>query len=164
MHAVRETLRRWFDDRLRRWREAGEPLDPGAFAECLRELGLPEDEIATARRGSEADIRRMMTRFGLDPGIVPAAFLGALRDAERVCAHCLEVRRCHRFFRGEEPRDAARLFCPNAELFDRLAAHLRATASGDAPPDRAHGRTPPSSVRDTDRGVGGAGGRDGRSP
>ncbi len=139
MSAVRETLRRWFDDRLRRWREAGEPLDPGAFAECLRELGLPEDEIVTARRGSEADIRRMMARFGLDPDAVPAAFLGALRDAERVCAHCLEVRRCHRFFRGEEPRDAARLFCPNAELFDRLAAHLRDEDAAPGAPRRTDG-------------------------
>lgn len=138
MPDVSEALRRWLIERLRRWREAGEPLDPEAFGACLRELGVPEDEILTARRGSEADIRRMMARFGLDPARIPLAFLGALRDAERVCGHCLAVRRCHRFLAAEEPRDAARLFCPNAELFDRLAAELRPPQALDfQPPEEA---------------------------
>lgn len=120
-----EALRGWLRERLRRWREAGEPLDPEAFGACLRELGVPEDEIATAREGGADDIRRMMARFGIEPQEVPEAFLAALRDAERVCAHCLAVRRCHRFLAAAEPRDAARLFCPNAALFDEIARALR---------------------------------------
>ena len=123
-------LRTWLYERLARWREAGEPLDPEAFDACLRELGVPEGEIATARSGSTADIRRMMARFGIDPDEVPEAFLGALRDAERACAHCLAVRRCHRFLEAAEPRDAARLFCPNAALFDEIARRLGDSGEG----------------------------------
>lgn len=118
------TFRDWLRERLGRWYRTGEPLDPEALGACLRELGLPEDEVETARRGSEEDIRRMLARFGVDPDEVPPRFLAALRDAERVCAHCLAVRRCHRFLAAAEPRDSARLFCPNAALFDEIARVL----------------------------------------
>lgn len=128
----------WFErlvERLRVWR--GRRLDgeeEAAVAASLAELGLSEADLATARAGSEADIRRMMARFGIDPERVPAGFLGALRDAERVCAHCLEVGRCHRHLERPAGRDAARLFCPNAGLFDQIAAALRREA-GDPDPE-----------------------------
>lgn len=118
------SLRRWLRERLHLWQRTGEPLDPEALDACLRELGLPEDEMETARSGGEEDIRRMLARFGIDPEEVPPRFLAALRDAERVCAHCLAVRRCHRFLAAAEPRDSARLFCPNAALFDEIARAL----------------------------------------
>lgn len=119
----------WFGrlvERLRVWRgRALGPEEEAAVAASLAELGLSDADIATARSGSEEDIRRMMERFGIDPERVPVRFLGALRDAERVCAHCLEVGRCHRYLERPAGRDAARIFCPNAGLFDQIAAELR---------------------------------------
>ncbi len=99
--------------------------EPEALGEALREAGLGEEDLATAREGSEEDLRRMMARFGLDPDHVPAAFVEALRDAERVCAHCLQVGRCHRYLAAEAPADDPHAFCPNAEFFDQMVAALR---------------------------------------
>ncbi len=126
----------WFRrivERLRRWqrRHTG-PEEDAAIARSLVELGLSEADIASARAGSEDDIRRMMARFGIDPALVPPQYLAALRDAGRVCAHCLEAGRCHRFFARPEGRDAARLFCPNAGLFDRIAAEIAGRRSDPA--------------------------------
>lgn len=111
--------------RLRAWQaKVTRPAEPEAVAGSLAELGLSEADVATARSGSETDMRRMMRRFGIDPARVPPHLLGALRDAERVCAHCLEAGRCRRYLERPQGRDAARLFCPNAGLFDWIAAEL----------------------------------------
>lgn len=112
------SLRSW----LQEWRSNEEAA---AVAQGIAALGLSAAEMASARSGSEEDIQRMLQRFGLDPASVPQAYLAALRDAERVCAHCLVVRRCQRFLAAPEGRDAARLFCPNAALFDQITAAVR---------------------------------------
>jgi len=110
---------------LRRWqRRHARPGEDAAIARGLAELGPSGADIGAARAGSEDDIRRMMAHFGIDPARVPPPYLAAVRDAERVCGQCLEAGRCHRFFAGPEGCDAARLFCPNAALFDRIAAEL----------------------------------------
>ncbi len=115
--------------RLSRWRTEAEAEDPTALEQSLRELGLDPLEMATARAGSEQDLRRMMQRFGIDPDALPASWLASLRDAERACAHCLEVGRCRRFFASDDSRKVAHGFCPNAEIFEAMAERLR--GSGD---------------------------------
>lgn len=114
--------------RLARWRTETGAEDPGAFEQSLRELGLDPLETTTAREHSELELQRMMQRFGIDPEALPAGWLASLRDAERACAHCLEVGRCRRFLAGDEGPEAARSFCPNAEIFEEMAEQLWATA------------------------------------
>jgi hypothetical protein len=48
-----------------------------------------------------------------------------LRDAERVCACCETLQRCHAWLAGRRDQDSPRLFCPNAETLDQLAAAER---------------------------------------
>ncbi|GBD44410.1 hypothetical protein HRbin40_01899 [bacterium HR40] len=92
------------------------------LAACLAEIGLSASDVATARARSEREHEAMMRRFGIHRRLVPRAFLGALRDAERVCAHCLAVRRCRRFLaHPDAPAVGARAFCPNAALFAQIA-------------------------------------------
>ncbi len=114
--------------RLSRWRSGTPTEDPEAVARSLGELGLDPFDMRTAREGSEGDLRRMMLRFGLDPDSLPTGWLASLRDAERACAHCLEVGRCRRFFASDEGPEAARNFCPNAEIFEDMAERLRKSA------------------------------------
>jgi hypothetical protein len=75
----------------------------------------------SARDQVHHDMLRMMWYFSADPGQVPPRFWGALRDAEQVCAHCLVVGRCQRWFRGRLSDDAPRSFCANAELYEEIA-------------------------------------------
>ncbi|HFA60000.1 MAG TPA: hypothetical protein ENJ83_04845 [Rhodospirillales bacterium] len=114
--------------RLARWRTEEGTEEPLAVEQSLRELALDPIETTSARGDSELELRRMMRRFGIDADTLPAGWLAGLRDAERTCAHCLEVGRCRRFLAGDEGPEAARCFCPNAEVFDEMAAQLRSSA------------------------------------
>ncbi len=115
--------------RLSRWRTGTVTEDPAALARSLRELALDPVDLRRAREGSERDLHRMMQRFGLDPDSLPTGWLASLRDAERACAQCLEVGRCRRFFASDEGPEAARNFCPNAEIFEDMAERLRKSAA-----------------------------------
>jgi hypothetical protein len=75
----------------------------------------------SARDQVHHDMLRMMWYFSADPGQVAPRFWGALRDAEQVCAHCLVVGRCQRWFHGRLSDDDPRSFCPNAELYEEIA-------------------------------------------
>jgi hypothetical protein len=44
-----------------------------------------------------------------------------LRDAERACAQCLNVRRCRRWLAEQGETGAPALFCPNAVVFEQIA-------------------------------------------
>jgi hypothetical protein len=52
---------------------------------------------------------------------------GAMRGAERVCACCRTVERCHAWQRDGDGSDCPRPFCPNAELLDEVALAQRRT-------------------------------------
>lgn len=95
----------------------------------LRDVHLTREDLRGARADSPADMRRMMERFGIEANRVPAVYLGALRDAERVCAQCTAARRCHRWFEGDSTADAPRLFCPNASLFQEIFLSRAANAN-----------------------------------
>ncbi len=108
--------------------------DPWALERGLLELGLELRDVATARPSSEEDLGRMMRSCGLSPEEVPPSHLAALRDGERVCAHCRAVRRCRRYL-AAGVRDGPPAFCPNAELFRML----RRIAHDTPPPPPASG-------------------------
>ena len=84
----------------------------------------------SARDQVHHDMLRMMWYFSVDPGQVPPRFRDALRDAEQVCAHCLVVGRCQHWFHGRLSDDAPRSFCPNAELYEEIAASQRQASDG----------------------------------
>ena len=68
---------------------------------------------------------KLLEHFEVDLERVLPKYWGALRDAERVCAHCRNVKRCRVWLAGGFGKDAPRVFCPNAELFDEISAACR---------------------------------------
>jgi hypothetical protein len=74
---------------------------------------------------SDRDLVAMAGHFGASLGKMPPDWLPVLRDAERVCACCETLQRCHAWLAGHRDQDSPRLFCPNAETLDQLAAAER---------------------------------------
>jgi hypothetical protein len=112
----------------------GSALDEREGRRMLREVGLDPAEVASARADSLADQARMLRHAGLDADAMPARFWGALRDAERVCAHCRAAGRCHQWQTATHA-DAPRLFCPNMPLFDEIRAALQGQGGPAVPAD-----------------------------
>lgn len=111
------------DSRLR-WLARG-PLEPG-----LGKLGPSSVDFRLDRPGASADFQRMARYFGVDLTRASPRFRPALRDAERVCAHCREVGRCRRWFSRGRETDTPRLFCPNARVFEAIVTP-KADRSGE---------------------------------
>lgn len=63
----------------------------------------------------------MMARFHLDRAAACESSWPELREADGFCADCPNVRRCVRLLKWGLRKDEARLFCPNAALYDRIA-------------------------------------------
>ena len=122
---LRIRLRRWAAG----WREARmrrrelRDIDPGVLGRSLREASMSSVDLRLARFGARAEFEQMAQHFGVDPARVPPHLLAPLRDAERVCGFCQDVRRCRRWIAQEAATDAPRLFCPNAQLLDEIASN-----------------------------------------
>jgi hypothetical protein len=104
-------------------------VDEAELGRMLGEAGLAGSPTVT-NPASLHDQAAMQTYFGVDPATAPAAFQGALRDAERVCACCQTAQRCHDWLEAGRTDDSPRLFCPNAELLEEVAAAQRRTGRG----------------------------------
>jgi hypothetical protein len=111
------------------WRErlnsilgAGPGLDAYEVSRMYAGTGLAGVPMPRTNPSSEQDAARMGAHFGADLAQVRPDWLGVVRDAERVCACCETVERCHAWFASGRDKDSPRLFCPNAETFDQLAA------------------------------------------
>ena len=89
------------------------------------DAGMPGGAPTRTNPNSDRDATRMAAHFGADLDAAPPNWLGAVRDVERTCACCTTVERCHRWFAEQAGNDSPRLFCPNAETFDLLAAEQR---------------------------------------
>jgi hypothetical protein len=113
---VIQAARRWGQPRATEARHQ-QPLEHV----CKRRRAEAVLSGVSARDQVHHDMLRMMWHFSADPGRVPPRFRDALRAAEQVCADCLVVARCHRWFRGRLSSDTPRLFCPNAELYEDIA-------------------------------------------
>lgn len=98
---------------------------------CLSEAGISRTELfsrSQTKSGYLQRMTRMMRHFRVDRDGVRPRYQGALREAERVCAHCMNVGRCKRWLEWGRSNDAPRVFCPNAELWDEIAAQQQKPA------------------------------------
>ena len=118
--AVSQTAMRWWQA-WRRQARSDEPFED-LSSRRLADAVLARADVVSARDQVHYDMLRMMWYFSINPGQVPTQFWGALREAEQVCAHCLMVGRCQHWFHGRLSDDAPRSFCPNAELYEEIAA------------------------------------------
>ncbi len=122
------TLVRWNTDkplRRRLSRTSDQALD-----RALSAARMERGDLFTPFKGNARHRKRlaaMMTRFGVDRALAAEVHWPALREADSLCADCPNVRRCARLLRWGVRDDAARVFCPNAALFDEIA---RAGRSG----------------------------------
>jgi hypothetical protein len=121
--SVRGALARWWRGWRRQAQDERLPSDPTVRA--VAEAALARADPASARAVVHDDMSRMMRHFGIELAEVPQQFWGRLSNAERVCAQCASIGRCQRWSYRQPSQDAPRLFCPNAELFDEIAASQR---------------------------------------
>ena len=95
---------------------------------ALHDLGLTRRDLFTISNRNPDHRNRMaklLEHFEVDPERALPRYWGALKDAERVCAHCRNVKKCRAWFAWRLCKDAPRVFCPNAELFDEISAACR---------------------------------------
>lgn len=112
---------------MRWWRARHEQTADDQPPEVISDHGLADAVLAradpvSARDQVDRDMLRMMRDFSVDSAHIPPRFWGVLRNAEQICARCLMVGRCQRWFHGRASDDAPRSFCPNAELYEEIAA------------------------------------------
>ena len=74
-------------------------------------------------------LTRMLAHFGLDGEQLVRCHWAALREADRACASCANVRKCRHWFDWGRRNNAPRIFCPNAALFDELARKRKSCAT-----------------------------------
>jgi hypothetical protein len=96
-------------------------LGAGRIDPSSREVESPSLDFRAARPGSRPEFQQMAQRYGVDLARAPLDLHGAVRDAERICLHCQDVRRCRRWL-ARQTVDDPRLFCANAPLFKLIAA------------------------------------------
>lgn len=129
---VAQAAMRWWQARHGQAR-ADKPPEKTSDHE-LADAILCRADVVSARDQVHRDMLRMMQYFSVDSAHIPPRFWGVLRDAEQMCARCLVVGRCQRWFHGRASEDAPRSFCPNAELYEEIAAsQQRASDSSKSP-------------------------------
>jgi hypothetical protein len=109
--------------RRARWSQADDKrLASDPSVQALAEAVLARADAASARVAARGDMSCMMRHFGIEPDQIPPQFRDRLRDAQRTCAQCVTIGRCQHWTYRQPTEDAPRRFCPNAELFDEIAA------------------------------------------
>src|SRR5918995_6887993 len=98
----RRLVAAWRKSRMRLW-----VLSAGESERSSSVVGLASLDFRLARR---PEFEQMAQRLGVDLARVPLGVRGALRDAERVCARCQDVRRCRRWLAREANVGSAPLF------------------------------------------------------
>ena len=91
---------------------------------ALAAAGMKRSDLFTPFRGNARHRKRlaaMMAHLQVDRDLAVEAFWPQLREADTHCADCPKVRRCMRLLKWGGRNDAARVFCPNAALFDEIA-------------------------------------------
>ena len=118
-------------------RRADNDRPPKEFVDhTVADAVLSRADLDSARAQVRSDMSRMMRHFGGDPVRIAPSFAAAVRDAERICANCVLVGRCRRWFQRHPTDDAPRRFCPNAKLYEDIAiSQKRAHQLNDAPND-----------------------------
>lgn len=123
---LRQGLRSWIAERRLRGKIAD--LSEQKLDRALHDLGLIRRDLFTISKRNPDRRNRMakvLEHFEVDPERVLPKFWGALKEAERVCAHCRKLKRCRVWLAWGLAKNAPRVFCPNAELFDEISAACR---------------------------------------
>ena len=119
---VRRSLRRWWA--AQRLSTELACLSDRELNRLLAEVGLGRGDLFSGKLDAPRDRRRMgkmLAHFGVDPHEATPRYWDALKDAERVCTHCTQKRRCDRWHDWGVRNNAPFVFCPNARLFDEVA-------------------------------------------
>ncbi len=123
---LKQALRTWMAERRLRGEIAD--LSEPELDRALHDLDLTRRDLFTISKRNPDHRNRMaklLEHFEVDPGRALPRYWGALKDAERVCARCRNVKRCRAWFAWRLGKDAPRVFCPNAALFDEISAACR---------------------------------------
>ena len=123
---LKQGLRSWMSERRLCGKIAD--LSEQELDRALHDLGLTRLDLFTISKRNPDHRNRMaklLEHFGVDPEHTLPRYWGALKDAERVCAHCRNVKRCRAWFAWGLGKDAPRVFCPNAALFAEISAACR---------------------------------------
>ncbi len=123
---LKQGLRSWLAERRLRGKIAD--ISEQILDRALHDLGLTRPDLFTVSKRNPDHRNRMaklLEHFGVDPERALPRYWGALRDAERICARCRNVKRCRAWLAWGLGKDAPRVFCPYAELFDEISAACR---------------------------------------
>ncbi len=123
---LKQGLRIWLAERQLRGKIAD--LSEQELGRALHDLGMTRSDLFTVSKRNPDRRNRMaklLEHFKVDPERALPRYWGALKDAERVCSGCRNVKRCRAWLAWGFGKDAPRVFCPNAELFDEISAACR---------------------------------------
>ncbi len=123
---LKQGLRGWLAERRLRGKIAD--LSEQELDRALCDLGLTRRDLFTNSKRNPDHRNRMaklLEHFEVNPECALPQYWSALRDAEKVCALCRNVKRCRAWLAWGCGKDAPRVFCPNAELFDEISAACR---------------------------------------
>jgi hypothetical protein len=87
-------------------------------------------------------LARMIEHYEVNLDHATRNHWAALRRADEACAKCSNAKRCRSWCGWGVKNDAPRIFCPHAELFDKMAR----TSSGRAAAVSKRGRSTPSPI------------------
>ncbi len=123
---LKQGLRSWMSDRRLCGKIAD--LSEQELDRALHDLGLTRLDLFTISKRNPDHRNRMaklLEHFEVNQECAFPQYWGALRDAEKVCALCRNVKRCRAWLAWGFGKDAPRVFCPNAKLFDEISAACR---------------------------------------
>lgn len=115
---------------LKNWtsRERDSAFLAGDDGRAASDLGIGTNDGVRLVNGRE-DVRERMTdmasRFGLAPSDIDRNRQTAV-DVSLTCAECRNERTCRRYLAGKGSDDP-HAFCPNADVYDELAAQAKAS-------------------------------------
>ncbi len=123
---IKQGLRNWIAERRLRGKIAD--LSEQKLDRALHDLDLiRRDLFTTSKRNPDRRNRmaKLLEHFEVNPERALPQYWGALKDAEKICARCRNVKRCRAWLAWRCGKDAPRVFCPNAELLDEISAACR---------------------------------------
>lgn len=110
---------------------------------ALEHTGRHREDLFRQFRGNARHrhlMAHMIEHFGVDLEHAVRHDWDRLKHADGVCVECSTIRRCRSWIAWGRHNDAARVFCPNAALFDELAQAMagRRTPAKEKPEDTRH--------------------------
>lgn len=91
---------------------------------ALKQAGLTRAQLfgaASATAKHRVRMSSMMAALKVDAKEAVAHHWPQLKEADEACRRCAQVGRCQRWLKWGWYNGAQKVFCPNAELFERIA-------------------------------------------